>query len=79
WTLLSKGYSILIMISCIIAIPFAFQIMTEWLNGYSYRVELGWWVFAIGCLICLIITAMTVSYHSLKIAHINPVEALRTE
>ncbi len=79
WTLLSRGYSILIMISCIIAIPFAFQIMTEWLNGYSYRVELGWWVFAIGCLICLIITAMTVSYHSLKIAHINPVEALRTE
>jgi putative ABC transport system permease protein len=79
WQLLSKDFVMLVIISCIIAIPVANYFMTNWLNGYQYRTEISWWIFAIAGFGALFITLLTVSFQAIKAALANPVISLRSE
>ena len=63
----------------IIATPFSWYAMTQWLNEYAYRVELHWWVFAIAGTIALMIAVVTISFQAFKAARANPIKSLRTE
>jgi putative ABC transport system permease protein len=77
--LLSKDFLILVTISIIIASPVAWYAMHTWLQGYSYRVTIEWWVFVASGVICVVISLLTISFHSIKAALTNPVKSLRTE
>lgn len=79
WNLLSKDYSLLILISCMIAIPLAYYFMHIWLQSYEYRTPIFWWIYGVGILSCFAITMLTVSYHTLRASIMNPVESLRSE
>ncbi len=79
WRLLSKDFSVLVILSCIIAIPIASYFLNQWLAGYEYRIKVYWWIYAIAGISCLAITIATVSFHSLKLAISNPVDSLRSE
>jgi len=79
WLLLSKDFSALVLIACVLALPGALYILNSWLEGYSYRVILDPWVFLLGASACLVITVLTVSFHSLRVSKANPVESLRSE
>jgi len=79
WTLLSKDFVTLVLISFLVAIPMAYYFMHNWLQNYQYRTAMSWWVFlAAGCG-ALTITLATVSFQSIKAALTNPVKSLRTE
>jgi putative ABC transport system permease protein len=77
--LLSKEFTKLILIAFIIAIPFAWYIMENWLQGFAYRTELGPGVFFTAGAAALLISWITVSYQSIKAAVVNPVNSLRSE
>lgn len=79
WKLLSKDFSVLVIVSCLVAIPIASYFLNNWLEGYEYRIELSWWMYAVAGLACLAITIATVSFHSLKVSLSNPVDSLRSE
>ena len=79
WRLLSKDFVILVIISCIIAIPISYYFMNEWLLDYEYRTEISWWIFMITGVSILIITLLTVSYQAVKAALMNPVASLKSE
>jgi putative ABC transport system permease protein len=79
WTLLSKDFVVLVIISCLIAAPIAYYFMNEWLQKYTYRTEISWWVFVVAGVGALVITLLTVSYQAIKAALMNPVESLKTE
>jgi ABC-type antimicrobial peptide transport system permease subunit len=79
WGLLSKDFVRLVVISFFISIPVAYMCMHQWLQNYTYRTSLAWWIFAVACAGMLLITLLTVSYQSLKAAMMNPVKTLRTE
>ena len=79
WTLLTKDFVALVIISLFIAIPLAYYFMSEWLQNYQYRAALSWWIFAMAGTGALLITVITVSYQALKAAMMNPVKSLRTE
>jgi putative ABC transport system permease protein len=79
WVLLSKDFLILVIISCIVAGPFAWWTLESWLEGYQYRVELPWWIFIAASVGTLTITILTVSWNVFKVARINPVSTLRAE
>ena len=79
WQLLSKEFIILTLVSFIIATPLADYFMTNWLNNYSYRVHLSWWIFGITAAGSLIITLLTISYQAIRAGLANPVKSLRTE
>ena len=50
-----------------------------WLSGFEYKVQIGWEIFAISIATGLIIAFVTVSYHAIKAALINPAETLKYE
>ncbi len=79
WTLLSKDFVILVLISCLLAIPIAWYAMNQWLHQYTYRITISGWMFAVVTLGVLLITLATVSFQALRAALSNPVQALRSE
>jgi putative ABC transport system permease protein len=68
-----------IILSFIIATPIAYLAMNKWLENYSYKTTLSWWIFALAGLTALVIAVLTVLVQSWKAASRNPVEALRYE
>lgn len=78
-TLLSKDFLKLVIISFIIAAPIAWWAMNKWLQSYTYRISIEWWVFALAGLLSILIAIITVSYQAIKAAMANPVKSLRTE
>ncbi len=77
--LLNRDFLIWVFIANVIAWPFAFYFMSEWLNNFSYQIELQWYYFALGLLFSVFIAMITVSYQTVKTATRNPVESLRYE
>ncbi|GAB3916365.1 ABC transporter permease [Larkinella terrae] len=79
WQLLSKDFVVLVVISCLIAGPLAGYFMDAWLQKYTYRDNIAWWIFAVSGVGALMLTLLTVSYQAVKAALVNPVKSLRSE
>lgn len=77
--LLSIEFIKLVAIAFLIAAPIAWFFMHSWLEDFAYRITIQWWMFAIAGLSALGIALLTVSFHAVKAAIINPVKSLRTE
>lgn len=77
--LLSKDFLKLVIISFVLAVPVAWWAMHSWLQDYSFRVTIQWWVFALAGLLSVLIAVITVSYQAIKAAVANPVKSLRNE
>lgn len=79
WQLLSKEFVVLVGISSLLAAPIAYYFMNEWLQKYSYRTEMSWWIFVAASIGALLITLLTVSFQALKAASANPIQSLKSE
>jgi len=77
--LLSKEFLVLVLISIVIASPIAWWAMEKWLNTYSYRTNIPWWLFIIVGILSLLIALVTVGFQAIKAATTNPVNAIKTE
>ena len=77
--LLGRNFMALIGISFVIAIPLAWWITREWLQGYAYRIGISWWVFAAGGVLVSSIALLTVGVLAVRAATANPVKAIKTE
>jgi len=77
--LLSRDFIQLVLFSLIIAFPVAWYTMNKWLEGFAYRINISWWVFAIAGITAILIAFITVSFQAIKAAIANPVKSLRTE
>jgi putative ABC transport system permease protein len=77
--LLTKDFTKLIVIAFILSVPFSYYLMSLWLEGFAYRIEMGVGVFLAAGVIALLIAWITVSYQSVKAAIVNPVKSLRSE
>lgn len=79
WTLLSKDFVVLVLVSFCIASPVAYFFMSSWTQKYTYRTDISWWIFAVTGIGALIVTLLTVSFQAIKAAVMNPVKSLKTE
>ncbi|RJP66948.1 MAG: ABC transporter permease [Ignavibacteriales bacterium] len=77
--LITKEIFVLVLVAGIIISPFVFIVMNKWLEDFSYRVNINWWVFALTSGIALSISLATVLFQAIKAAVANPVESLRYE
>ena len=77
--LLSKDFLKLVLIAILIATPLAWFFMNNWLQDFSYRIQISWWVFVAAGIVAIVIALITVSIQSIKAAIVNPVKSLRTE
>jgi putative ABC transport system permease protein len=79
WRLMSKDFVLLVLISCVIAVPTAYTILSSWLKNFQYRLGIPWWTFLLATVGTLFITMLTVSWHTISVARVNPVKSLRAE
>jgi putative ABC transport system permease protein len=79
FTLLSKQFIILVIIALLIASPFAYWAMDNWLQNFAYKVGIEWWVFALSAVGMIGIALLTVSFQSIRAVFMNPVKSLRSE
>ena len=77
--LLAKEFTKWVIIANIIAWPIGYFAMDKLLQGYAYRVKIGWWMFAFSGGVALLISFITVSSQAVKAARTNPVDALKYE
>ena len=77
--ILAKDFLILVLIAFMVAVPFTWWIMHNWLQEFAYRINIEWWIFLIAGAIAIAIALLTVSFQAIKAAITNPVKSLRTE
>ena len=78
-SLVAKDFLRLVFFALLIATPLAVLATSKWLNSFSYKINLQWWVFALAGLVTLLIAFLTISLQAIKTALANPVKNLRTE
>ncbi|MEJ2636786.1 MAG: ABC transporter permease [Calditrichia bacterium] len=77
--MLSGEFAKWILIANLIAWPVAWYVMNRWLQNFAYRIDIGWWIFALAGGLALIIALLTIISQAVKAALANPVESLRYE
>ena len=77
--LMSKEFTLLIIIAFAISAPVAYYIMHKWLQNYTYRIPLSASIFLLAIVGSIIIAWITVGQRAIKSALANPVKSLRTE
>jgi putative ABC transport system permease protein len=66
--MLSKDFIKLVLIAILIASPLAWLAMRKWLEGFAYRQQMQWWVFALAGFAAMLIAFITISFQSIKAA-----------
>ena len=77
--LLIRQFSVPVLIANAIAWPVAWYYLHGWLNGFAYRITLSPLYFVAAGAAALAIAWATVFVHAWRVAHANPIHALRTE
>lgn len=77
--LLSKEFTVLIIIAFAISAPVAYYIMHQWLQNYAYKIPIGASIFILAIISSIAIAWITVAHRAIKAALANPVKSLRTE
>jgi putative ABC transport system permease protein len=76
---LSADFLKLVGIAILFSLPIGWYAMNKWLEDFTYRINIAWWVYVSAAGIAILIAVLTVSYQSIKAAIVNPVESLRGE
>ncbi len=78
--MISKEFILLVIIAIIISSPVSWYAMHKWLNGtFQYHINIRYSVFILSSLAAIIITFITIGYHTLRAAYTNPAVSLRVE
>ena len=77
--LLSQDFLKLVLVAIVIASPLAWYAMDRWLQDFTYRIDIPWWVFVVAGILAVGVALLTVSVQSIKAALMNTVKSLKTE
>ncbi|MEZ5072337.1 MAG: FtsX-like permease family protein [Bacteroidales bacterium] len=74
-----RDFSLYILLSLVIALPAVWFIATRWLGEFSYRIALKADLFLYAVLATTLVSVLTVLFHALRSARLDPVDTLRHE
>jgi ABC-type antimicrobial peptide transport system permease subunit len=77
--MISRDFSILVIIAFAISSPLAWWLLTMYLERYAIRAPIDWWVFPVTGVVALVFALVIVSTQAFRAAHSNPVNSLRSE
>ena len=69
----------LVLLSVVVAVPFAFLAVQRWLQGFTYRIGIGVLPFVVSGLLACAISLFTVSFQVIRVARTNPTDVLKYE
>ena len=75
----SKEFVRLIFIAAFIALPLSFYFMNKWLEGFAYKITIGFNEVLLSALAAFLISLLTIGYQAIKSANMNPIETIRNE
>ncbi|MCD2258098.1 ABC transporter permease [Psychroserpens luteolus] len=78
-TLLCKEFLILVAIAFIVASPIAWYGINSWLQDFTYKTNISFWVFLISGCAMILFALIVISAKTLQAANANPVNSLRSE
>ena len=77
--MLQKDFGRLVLIASLIALPAGYYIIRQWLNSYANHLRVTPLYFLAALLIIVMISALTLVFHTIKAANLNPADTLRNE
>jgi ABC-type antimicrobial peptide transport system permease subunit len=77
--LLQKDFGRLVVISSFIAMPAGYYLMKSWLSTYTSHLMLSPVYFVVSILIIIIISGITLIFHTLKASRLNPAITLKND
>ena len=77
--LISKDFSIMVIIAFVIFAPLSWWFMNMYLERYAIRTPISWWIFPLTGAIALVFALLIVSTQAFRAAQSNPVNSLRNE
>ena len=76
---MGREFTLLVLVSTLLSWPLAWLAAERWLENFAYRQDPNLLYYVVAPLVSLIAAWVTVSYHAIKTARINPSEALKYE
>lgn len=77
--MISMHFLKLVLLSLLIALPLAWFAMQAWIENYEHRITISPFTFLGIALMVAAVALVTVSFHTIRAAIVNPVKSLRTE
>lgn len=77
--LLTIDFTKWVLLANLLAWPATWLAMRHWLQNFAYRVEISWWFLLIAGVLAFVIALVTVSFHAIRAARLNPGLSLRYE
>jgi putative ABC transport system permease protein len=77
--LLSRDFALLVLIALVVGAPVAWYLTAQWLETFAFRITMGPTPFLVAGIIVFAFTAVTISYHAIKSALINPADTLKED
>ena len=74
-----RKYTMMVILSCVIAIPVAIFACSRYLDTFVYRTDNVWWVYVLTILAIVLVSVAAVFVQTLRAARTNPAEALKKE
>jgi putative ABC transport system permease protein len=72
-------YMWLALLSSFLAAPASYFLLERWMRNFHYRIEMPLWVFPACALLLILFSTLSVLYHSIRLAHINPIHFIREQ
>ncbi|MBX2870573.1 MAG: ABC transporter permease [Saprospiraceae bacterium] len=77
--LLTKDFILLVAWALVVALPLSYLLMRQWLNNFAYHINIKPGIFLLAAVGLILITLLTISWQTLKVAVVNPANTLRSE
>lgn len=75
--LLASYFVKIVIIASLISVPIAWFALNSYLQHYTYRIEISWWVILLIILLVIVVTVAIVVTQVLKVATSNPATKLK--
>ena len=74
-----KEYTMQVILSAIIGLPVAYAGISRWLEGYAYKTNIPWWLFAAVVAAIIILVLSTATKQVITAANGNPANVIKSE
>lgn len=78
-SIFAKEVTWLLLIAFVVAGSVTYFLMSQWLEGFEYRISLGWEIILIAFVITIVVSVVTMGTRSFGAARMNPVDVLKDE
>ncbi len=72
-------YLWLAVLSSALSVPVSLFLIEKWLRNFKYRTDIPFWIFLACAAILILFSWISVFYHTIRLAKINPVEFIREQ